>query len=52
MAILSVLDRLDGEMLKAWRQCQEREINVGFDRGFEPAAFTQSLSAEIVARLA
>ena len=51
-AILLVVESLNAVARAAWSACTRRELNVGFDCGAKPWAYTQWLSNELLGRMA
>ncbi len=51
-AMLAVVETFDNSLRSAWDGCSLREFNIGYDCGQEPWAFNQSLSAELLSRIA
>jgi hypothetical protein len=51
-AILAAVEGLAPEAGLNWSGCSVRELNIGYDCGDEPWAFTNSLAAATLARIA
>lgn len=51
-AFLGLVDALSVETRAIWDQCTLREFNIGYDCGDEPWAFSQTLSPELLGRVA
>ena len=50
--MLSIIESLTDPLRSLWTRCTVREFNLGYDCGDEPWAFNQSLSADLLGRLA
>jgi hypothetical protein len=51
-AILPVIESMPEEHRSAWRSCETREFNMGFESGPGPQAWAGRLSAGLVERIA
>ncbi len=51
-AMLAVIEALPEGPRATWSACTRRELNVGFDCGAKPWAFNQTLSSELLGRIA
>jgi hypothetical protein len=51
-AMLAVVETLPGALRLVWDNCKLREINIGYDCGAEPWAFSQGLSSALLGRMA
>jgi hypothetical protein len=52
LKFLEAIASLDDGIAPAWRACQIRELNIGYECGTEPWAFNQAISAKTLARVA
>jgi len=50
--MLDAVESLDAALLTVWQGCTRREFNIGYDCGDEPWAFNQSLSSQLLGRMA
>ena len=51
-AMLDLVGALPHELAGLWKRCSKRDFNIGYQGGIAPHAFEQSLSAELLARVA
>jgi hypothetical protein len=51
-ALLTVIEALPQPLKNDWLNCSPREFNIGYDCGDEPWAFNQSLSTDLLGRMA
>lgn len=51
-AMIAVVESPGEPHLSLWLGCTRREFNIGYDCGAEPWAFNQSLSCELLGRMA
>ena len=51
-AFLEVIESFEGHTRELWLACESRELNIGYDCGDEPWAFSHGLSAAALARMA
>src|SRR4051812_10612087 len=50
--LLALVELLPGSLRSMWDGCRIRRFDIGYDCGEKPWAFTQSLSAALLARIA
>ncbi len=50
-AMLDAIEALDEPSREAWRNCERREFNVGYDCGDEPWAFSHGFSCGLLRRM-
>ena len=50
-AMLMAIESLSPVQRDIWHNCTRRELNIGYDCGYEPWAFNQSLSSELLGRV-
>lgn len=51
-ALLDAVDRLDGALLAAWRACEVREFDIGFNCGQDPYSTHDRLPPDLLKRVA
>jgi hypothetical protein len=51
-ALLTVIESMPTTLQADWAGCSTREFNIGYDCGDDPWAFNQSISCELLGRLA
>src|SRR5689334_720055 len=52
MAFLSIIESLDKTALKIWNMCERREFDIGYRGDTKPRSFIQTLSPELLKRIA
>jgi len=52
VALLSAIETLDPHFRELWSACTSRELNIGYDCGDGPRAFSHELTAATLARIA
>lgn len=50
--LLAIVESLTEPLRSVWLGCTRREFNIGYDCGADPWAFQQSLSPDLLARIA